>query len=206
MTLNLNDFEASSGPTNDFSLIPAGTIARAIITIKPGMYVMEMFGKTQSFHYSASTKAKWVELEFTIVGGEFDKRKVWDRLFVDGDKMNPNTNKPVAYEIGMSTLRSMIDSIHGLDPSDQTENAQGLRSLNGIEDINGKEFCMKIGIKKGTNGYEDSNKLMVALTPKDADYIGTGVGGPTAPSTNSSPINQGGGGQAPQGNVPSWAK
>jgi len=205
MTLNLNNFEASSGPTNDFSLIPAGTVARAIITIKPGMYVMEMFGKTQSFHYSASTKAKWVELEFTIVGGEFDKRKVWDRLFVDGDKMNPNTNKPVAYEIGMSTLRSMIDSIHGLDPSDQTENAQGLRSLNGIEDINGKEFCMKVGIKKGTNGYEDSNKLMVALTPKDADYIGNSVGGATAPSANPSPINQGGG-QAPQGNVPSWAK
>ena len=205
MTLNLNEFEASSGPTNDFSLIPAGTVARAIVTVKPGTHVMEMFGKTQSFHYSAQTKAKWVELEFTIIGGEFDKRKVWDRLFVDGDKMNPNTNKPVAYEIGMSTLRSMIDSIHGLDPSDQTENAQGLRSLNGIEDINGKEFCMKIGIKKGTNGYEDSNKLMVALTTKDADYIGGSVGGNTAPP-NPSPINQGGGGQAPQGNVPSWAK
>lgn len=206
MTLNLNDFEASSGPTNDFSLIPAGTVARAIITIKPGMHTLDMFGKTPVFHYSVATKAKWVELEFTIIGGEFDKRKVWDRLFVDGDKMNPNTNKPVAYEIGMSTLRAIIDSIHGLDPSDQTENAQGLRSLNGIEDINGKEFCMKIGIKKGTNGYEDSNKLMVALTPKDADYIGNSVGGATAPSTNSSPINQGGGGQAPQGNVPSWAK
>ena len=118
--------------------------------------------------------------------------------------MNPNTNKPVAYEIGMSTLRAMIDSINGLDPSDQSENAQRLRNLNGIEDINGKEFCMKIGIKKGTNGYEDSNKLMVALTPKDADYIGGSVGGNTAPP-NPSPINQGGG-QAPQGNVPSWAK
>ena len=205
MTLNLNNFESSSVPSNDFSLIPAGTVARAIVTVKPGTHVMEMFGKTQSFHYSAQTKAKWVELEFTIIGGEFDKRKVWDRLFVDGDKMNPNTNKPVAYEIGMSTLRAMIDSINGLDPSDQSENAQRLRNLNGIEDINGKEFCMKIGIKKGTNGYEDSNKLMVALTPKDADYIGGSVGGNTAPP-NPSPINQGGGGQAPQGNVPSWAK
>ena len=205
MTLNLNNFESSSVPNDDFSLIPAGTVARAIVTVKPGTHVMEMFGKTQSFHYSAQTKAKWVELEFTIIGGEFDKRKVWDRLFVDGDKMNPNTNKPVAYEIGMSTLRAMIDSINGLDPSDQSENAQRLRNLNGIEDINGKEFCMKIGIKKGTNGYEDSNKLMVALTPKDADYIGNSVGGSTTPSANPSPISQGGG-QAPQGNVPSWAK
>jgi len=206
MTLNLNNFEASSGPTDEFSLIPAGTIARAIITIKPGMHTLDMFGKTPVFHYSAETKAKWVELEFTIIGGEFDKRKVWDRLFVDGDKMNPNTNKPVAYEIGMSTLRSMIDSIHGLDPSDQTENAQRLRSLNGIEDINGKEFCMKIGIKKGTNNYKDSNKLMVALTPKDNGYIASNGVSATEPSANPSPINQGGGGQAPQGNVPSWAK
>tara|TARA_R100001015_G_C4626028_1_gene184826 strand:+ start:1421 stop:2038 length:618 start_codon:yes stop_codon:yes gene_type:complete len=205
MTLDLNNFEASSGPKkNDFDLIPVGTVARAIITVKPGTHVMEMFGKTQSFHYSAQTKAKWVELEFTIIGGNFDKRKVWDRLFVDGDKMNPNTNKPVAYEIGMSTLRAIIDSINGLDPSDRSENAQRLRSLNGIEDINGREFCMKIGIKKGTNGYEDSNKLMAALTPKDADYIGGNGGGNTAPA-NPSPINQGGG-QAPQGNVPSWAK
>ena len=198
----MNEFEASSGPTNDFSLIPAGTVARAIITIKPGMYVMEMFGKTQSFHYSASTKAKWVELEFTIVGGKFDKRKVWDRLFVDGDKVNPNTNKPVAYEIGMSTLRAMIDSIHGLDPSDQTENAQGLRSLNGIEDINGKEFCMKIGIKKGTNGYDDKNKMLAPVTINQDGYIG-GANAPAPVTINVQPQPQV---QQPQNGVtPSWA-
>ena len=204
MTLDLNNFEANSAPDNDFELIPVGTEARAIVTIKPGMHVMDMFGRTQSFHFSTQTKAKWVELEFTIIGGKFDKRKVWDRLFVDGDKMNPNTNKPVAYEIGMGTLRAMIDSINGLDPSDKSENSQRLRSLNGIEDIDGKELCIKIGIKKGTNGYADSNKLMTSLTPKDNDYIAPS-GGHTTPPTNQSPINQGGG-QAPQGNVPSWAK
>ena len=36
MTLDLNNFEASSGPKkNDFDLIPVGTVARAIITVKP---------------------------------------------------------------------------------------------------------------------------------------------------------------------------
>ena len=173
---------------------------KAVLCISPHPDDIE-YGMLGSMMKCKDTKFHIVTLS---IGGEFDKRKVWDRLFVDGDKMNPNTNKPVAYEIGMSTLRAMIDSINGLDPSDQSENAQRLRNLNGIEDINGKEFCMKIGIKKGTNGYEDSNKLMVALTPKDADYIGGSVGGNTAPP-NPSPINQGGG-QAPQGNVPSWAK
>ena len=28
-----------------------------------------------------------MELEFTVVGGEHDKRKFWHRIFVDGDKM-----------------------------------------------------------------------------------------------------------------------
>ena len=37
-----------------------------------------------------TSKAKWMELEFTVIGGEHDRRKFWDRIFVDGDKMSPN--------------------------------------------------------------------------------------------------------------------
>jgi hypothetical protein len=38
------------------------------------------------FKRSQSSAAKWMELEFTVLGGQFDKRKFWDRIFVDGTK------------------------------------------------------------------------------------------------------------------------
>ena len=33
---------------------------------------------------------------------------------------------------------------------------------------------MKVGVKKGTNGYKDSNQLMVALTPDHKEFLPQG--------------------------------
>jgi len=134
---------------------------------------IQEFGAGQWFKQSQSSKAKWMELEFTIVGGEHDRRKFWDRIFVDGDKMG-QSGIPQAKEIGLQTLRQIIESANNLDPSDMSPEAQQRRNISGIMDLNGMEICAKVGIKKGNNGYSDSNKLTAALTPNQKDFIPTG--------------------------------
>jgi hypothetical protein len=198
--INLNTAAVNDGP-QEFSLIPAGTIARAVIVVKMGDIEISEFGAGQWFKQSQSSKAKWMELEFTIIGGEFDRRKFWDRIFVDGDKMG-QSGIPQAKEIGLSTLRQIIESANSLDPTDMSEAAQQRRNISGIMDLNGMEICAKIGIKKGTNGYSDSNKLTSAMTPNQTGYIGAGQAQVQQTPAAGQPAPQ----QASSGGVaPSWA-
>lgn len=197
--LNLNNVQQSE-PQAEYSLIPHGTVCRAVIVAKMGDIEIPEFGRGMFFKQSQSSKAKWMELEFTVIGGEFDRRKFWDRIFVDGDKIGDN-GVPVAREIGLSTLRKIIDSAHGLQPSDMSPEAQQRRNISGVSDLNAMEICAKVGVKKGTNGYSDQNKLLVALTPADREYLGANSAAPVqtpAASTYQAPPAQ-------NGVAPSWA-
>jgi len=196
--LNLNNAPVSDAPQMERTLIPAGTVCRAIIAVKMGDVEIPEFGSGQWFKRSATTSAKWMELEFTVVGGEHDKRKFWEKIFVDGDKMSER-NVPVAKEIGLRTMRSIIESARNINPDDTTPNAQQARQLNSIEDLNNMQLCIKIGIEKGTNGYADRNRLIAPITPNQTGYIGGN--NPTPPVTQAQPQqNQVG------NNVPDWAK
>ena len=170
--INLNEVQPETGQM-ERTLIPLGTVARAIILVKMGDVTIPEFGNGQWFKKSQSSSAKWMELEFTIVGGQFDRRKFWDRIFVDGDKLG-ESGIPLAKEIGLRTLRSIIESANSLDPSDMSPEAQSRRQISGVDALNGMEICAKVGVKKGTNGYEDANKLMVALTPNQKEFISSG--------------------------------
>ena len=196
--LDLNNVPEDNN-SGDFELIPLGTVVRAVIKLKGGTTELPEFGHGNWFKASASSKAKWAEIEFTIVGGQYDRRKVWDNIFVDGDKLG-ESGMPMAKEIGLRTLKAIIDSAFSLDPTDQSENAQRARQLSGIADLNGREICMKVGIKKGTNGYADQNKMMVALTPSNKDFIPSSGGGATV-APQAAPVAQ-----ASTSNVPAWAQ
>ena len=140
-------------------------------------------------------------LEFTIVGGNYNGRKVWHRLFVDGDKMSER-NVPIAKEIGLRTMRLIIESSRGINPDDSSPQAQEGRQLNSIEQLNGMELCIKIGIEEGTNGYADRNRLIAPLTPNQTGYIAGSATPNAAPSNTASQptVNQ------IDNNVPDWAK
>ena len=202
--INLNEVQPETGQM-ERTLIPLGTVARAIILVKMGDVTIPEFGNGQWFKKSQSSAAKWMELEFTIVGGQFDRRKFWDRIFVDGDKLG-ESGIPLAKEIGLRTLRSIIESANALDPTDASPEAQARRQISGVEDLNGMEICAKVGVKKGTNGYEDANKLMVALTPNQKEFISSGnnatqqVQQPSYQPQAPAPAQP-----ASSGPIPSWA-
>jgi|TARA_R100000149_G_scaffold66452_2_gene45524 hypothetical protein len=195
--LDLNNIVPDEG--NDFSLIPHGTIVRAVLHIKPQMdgVMIPDLAQDAIFRQSAHSSAKWIEVEFTIMGGEFDKRKVWHNIFFDGDKKN-NSGVSISREIGLRTLRGIIDSAKGLMPNDVSQQANTLRQISGLEAINGMEICMKVAVEKGTNGYDDKNKMLAPVTVNQDGYIGNGN---TPAPVQSQPQVQ----QPQNGVTPSWA-
>lgn len=199
--LNLNNAAVSEAPTQARTLIPNGTVCRAIIAVKLGDMEIPEFGNGMWFKKSVTSNAKWMELEFTIVGGEHDKRKFWHKIFVDGDKMGAS-GIPLAKEIGLSTLRSIIESANNINPSDMSETAMQRRNISGVNDLSGMEICAKVGIEKGTGGYEDQNRLMAAVTPNQKDFIPSGQA-PMAQAPAAQPQQTA---QPTSGVEPSWAK
>ena len=199
--LDLNNITPDEG--NDFSLIPHGTIARAILYIKPqidGVTIPDL-AQDAIFRQSATSSAKWIECEFTIIGGQFDKRKVWHNLFFDGDKKNAS-GVSMSKEIGLRTLRGLVDSAKGLSPADMSPEANALRQIPSLDAINGMEFCIKIAVEKGTNGYEDKNKMLAPITINQEGYIGGGnASAPVQPTVQAQPQVQ----QPQSGVTPSWA-
>jgi hypothetical protein len=205
--LNLNNVPADDNPQDrEFSLIPNGTVCRAVVLVKQGDIEVPEFGSGPWFKKSMNTAAKWMELEFTIIGGEFDRRKFWDRVFVDGDKMG-QSGIPQAKEIGLRTLKSLVESARNIDPADVSAEAQQARNISGVFDLNAMEICAKIGIKKGTNGYSDSNRLIAALTPNSREFIPSGQA-PMQQTPVAAQATQQAASSQPQasGGVPSWAQ
>lgn len=208
--LNLNEVSVSSGSNEPLQLIPDGTVARAYMTFgTDGDTQMPEFSTAHVFRKSQNTSAVWLPLELTIMGGNYDKRKVWSNLFVHGDAVGDD-GVPKARRIGLETLRKMIDSAYGLSANDMSPEAQAKRNIQSIDVLDGIEVCVVIGVEKGTNGYADKNKIKTYLTPDSKDFIPSGGATKIAPATAPmpQPVQNAMNAQAPsQGSVtPAWAQ
>tara|TARA_R100000664_G_C2725151_1_gene117340 strand:+ start:304 stop:903 length:600 start_codon:yes stop_codon:yes gene_type:complete len=155
--------------TNDFQIIPTDTVVRASINIKPGEISILEFGEGVFFKKSQTSSAKWLELELTIISENFYGRKVWDKIFVDGDTLG-KSGMPKAKEIGLKTLRRILDSAFNLKSSDNSDAAKSKRQISGIGDLISKEICFKVGVAE-SNGYSPKNKIKWILTPDDKEYV-----------------------------------
>ena len=200
--VDLNKISLNETEQKEFSLIPNNTVVRACITINAGGETVEEFSQFPFFKKSQTTAAKWLPLELYVIGGEYDQQKFWHNLFVDGDARNED-GVSKSREIGLRTLRKIVDSIYGLKASDQSEDAMAKRNIPNIDILVDKEFCFLVGIEKGTNGYADKNRMILPLTPDDSRYIGGTQGvvnNPQIAKSNSATAS------APKSNVPEWAQ
>jgi len=184
--LDLNNVSYSDDGPRDFELIPDGTVARAFIKLSGGDHELPEFGGGTYFK-SSQSGAKWMPIELTIVGGPYDKRKVWQNIFVDGAKTDQN-GFSIAKRIGLETIKKMVDSHFALDMKDVSpEAAQKRGSINGVHMLNGMQICFKIGVEKGSNGYADKNKIKTVLTPGSQEFI---AGDATAVAPAATPTPQ----------------
>jgi hypothetical protein len=167
--LDLNTADASTGGSGD--LIPENTVARAILTLRPG-------GAGEGgWLKQAKSGALMIDGEWTITSGPHAKRKIWRNMMMTGND--------VAVGITMRQLRAAIEGHHGIKPDDMSEAAQAKRRAT-FEQLNGIEACIMIGIEK-QEGYEPRNSIKAVIAPGESKFIAAGQAPAAAPAMASAP-------------------
>jgi hypothetical protein len=162
---DLNSAETGGGGPGA-GLIPDGTVARAVLTIRPGGSGEGGWLKT------SAAGGLMIDTEWTIADGPFAKRKVWRYMSLSEN----------AAPITMKQLRAAIEGHHGIKPDDMSEAAQAKRRVS-LDQLSGIEACILIGVEAAKDGYEAKNTIKAVLAPGESKYIGRGgspmLAGPT---------------------------
>jgi hypothetical protein len=141
-----------------FSLIPANTIAKARMVIKPGNDFSDPF-----LTRSKNGESTFLNCEFSILEGEFAKRKVFDKIGISGGDIWIN--------MGKARIRAILESAKNINPKDMSEAAISARKINSFDELNGLELVIKIGVEHDRNGvYQDKNRVVSIITPDHKFY------------------------------------
>jgi hypothetical protein len=154
--------------------------------IPPGVYRLEIAVKRGGagdggwLRLAKNQRSLMLELECTVVGGDYAGKKVWDYITVEFDETDALHLSPVepdklekyrtSVRMGLVKLRAIIDSAYGLEPNDDSEEAQAKRKLASYGDIHGLAFYAQIEERAGRDGYGPRNVVDFVITPDLPDY------------------------------------
>jgi hypothetical protein len=194
-------------PQQSSDLIPDGSFAKVIMTIRPG----GVDGQTeidQGLLKTSNTPASDVlslDCEFTVTEGRLARRKFWHSFTVSGGKVDEK-GASIGWNISKRTFRAMIDSALGLDPDDNGEDAKAKRRLRGLADLDGITFVAKIMVEPTTDSrYPDKNKLDRPVLPNEKEWRAV-MNGEDVPASPSRPRSASSGpGSASSAAKPAWA-
>lgn len=152
MDFDFNTAERSTSGT----LIPAGTQAPVVVNVKAGDP-----GTTDDSLIRTKSGLLQLVLEMTITEGEYSRRKVWHRLTMGaalGLTLTEGQQKAVS--ISRTFLRSLIEAMRGISPTDDSAAAMQARKIESLMDLDGAEVWVEIGIEKDKTGeYGDKNRI-----------------------------------------------
>jgi hypothetical protein len=203
--MTMFDFNDAEGQRSGFSgsLIPEGTIAIVTASLRPGG------GGTEGILRNSDSGASMLDFEFTIQGGEFDRRKILNLYVVDG----VTEGHEKAKNISKSALRAMLEAARNIDPSDTSPAAIEARKIAGYADLNGLTFPIEIGEEKGnlkdktagpnSERWPDKNIIRSIITPDREEYASAGV---SAPAKAAVKVATATGAAKPSAGKPSWAQ
>jgi len=160
-----------AGADQQYDLIPPGTIALVSLNVRAGGA-----GEGGWWKQSQDGTSFFLDAEFVILEGQFAKRKFWDNIPI---ACSQDASDGVIKWVkgGHATMRAMLEAARGIDPKDQSPEADAKRGVSDWGEIQGLQFLAKIGLSKGKDGYEDKNRLsMVVTKDKKAfqEYYGGG--------------------------------
>lgn len=145
------DFSQGAGVQSPTSLMPNGQLAWAIVHVK-------------GLRSNATTGSRSLELELTLDDNQpFARKKIWPYV---ADPFHAG-NSEAYRQMGMLAITRMLECGKQAGP-----NNPAAYKLNAFEELNGLRIAIKIGIEKGTDGYEDKNKVAEYLTPNPASGSG----------------------------------
>jgi hypothetical protein len=161
------DFNEASEQGTGAGPIPEDSVVPLKMTIrqpKPGKE------GTQHPLFSRSGKGnEYLDVEFEVLGS-FSGRKIWQNFTLFGSEQ--------AAKISMRTLRAIVESAKGIDPSDASPAATEGRKLTDFADMNDMLFLAKVGCKVEQSNKDGqwyiNNEIKRIITPGDKEEYDRG--------------------------------
>lgn len=154
---------STAAPQQNFSLIPAGTIVKVMMTIQPGNYADKDKGWTTEYVSEGRSGAKFLKGEFEVLTGEFQGRKIWSLIGLYSPK------GPTYEEMGRTFMRSLLESARNILPADQSPEANIKRRAEGFKSLTGIPFLVEVGMGSKQDG-SDKNEIKRVITPSYPRY------------------------------------
>jgi hypothetical protein len=146
-----------AGEQRSQDVIPAGTFVTVQMNVIAGGV-----GEGGSLTNAANSACKGLNCEFTVVGGDYDKRKIFKWMVVEGTTLG----HAEAAEITRNLLRAILEGARGIRPDDKSEAATAARKVSGWGDFEGLRFICKLGVEPPKDGYAAKNKILEVVTPE----------------------------------------
>ncbi len=152
-------------------LLPHGTLCFGVVKVRPFNLQAGIIEKTSK----ANEENKYLDLELTIEGGPYDKRKIWDMPGVAGSEGYTNA--------GGAAIRAILEVSRGAS-------AQSMAgySIENFMELDGLKCAFRIKIEPGTAQYpNEKNRVAIYLTPQnpatEKDFARL-VAGDSSPAAN----------------------
>jgi len=200
--MNFNDAEEQS---NTSDLIPHKTPVKVVMKIRAGSYNDPAQGWTGGYATQSDGGAVYLDCEFTVIGGKFNKRKVWSLVGLHSPK------GPKYMEMGRSFIRAALESARGIAPNDVSERGNKARQINSLAELDGLEFAAFVEVKQPSekekaSGYtEPKNKIETVIPTTHKDYASIMAGQGAATPTTSAAASHLGQPSPKPSNAPAWA-
>jgi hypothetical protein len=153
---------SSDNRKHGFPVIPAGTSVELVMRIKAGD-----MGPDNLCKRSSNGNCVGFNAEYTIRGGDYDRRKLFDYHLLEGE----TAGHELSVGFTKSLLVKIFDAVHGLDPNDKTPEAEARRLAARLIDFNGATFQAILKIEKDKKGvYPDKNTIGDVLCLGDRNY------------------------------------
>jgi len=136
-------------------LIPANTVARARFTLKPGDSPENPYLKM------SRNGGTYLDGEFTILDGEYAKRKVFHKIGISGNE--------TWVEISQRFIKNLLESSRGISRFDKSPESEKYRQIENWSDLDGLDVLIKIGIEEGKE-FPDKNKVLGVITAESPLY------------------------------------
>lgn len=211
-----SDMDFNGADTQDaaFDLIPANTLARVTLTIRPGGA-----GPEGWLTQSKTSPALYLNTEAIVMDGQFARRRVYTRIGFRGK--NASSGDDTYGNRGRALIRGILESARGLRSDDQSDGARSVRMIRSLGELSGLEFVASIGIERDKDRPDEPgrNVIKAAIGLAHGDYarvmggvpqpsLGIGAGAPRMADQGYDQVAQGQDHAAPASNssAPFWAR
>jgi hypothetical protein len=160
MPMNFKDAPPQAGGGD---VVPPG-LYKLRINLRPGGA-----GDDGLLKDSKSFTSQYLDFKFDIISGSYAGKRLFETWVVAANEMTDNMKTAVG--ISHARIRATLESAHGYETEDKSDEATKACTIDSYSELNGLEIVARLGVKK-QDGYADKNIIQEIVTPSDKAWHG----------------------------------